>query len=167
MEISFERLEKQNKELAEEFLKELELLPVFLNYFPDVQEKWLHEAGVKPDDVAKIKQVASHYAAEKVKLENKLLPQEREQVIRIEDAVLKNLFSAKLYKISAEPNKVGKLVEAVLKQEYPEAAVLAPEQLKKIERFTLFEHEEKRFPMHYLVFDPKGLKIIGIEVVKK
>lgn len=167
MKISFEELKKECKTCAIEFLEELEMLPIFLNYFPSVQEKWLEEAGISKSNIAKIKAVISEYAKEKVALENKRLPKTREDVIKIEDEVLKKMFVAKLFKTNLSPAKDAKVIENIIKQEYPEAAIVTPEQLRKIEKFVLFKKLGKKFPMDWLVFDPKGMKIISIEVVKK
>lgn len=167
MEISFEKLEKQCKECAAEFIGELEMLPLFLNYFPDVQEKWLEEAGIDKTDIFKIRLVASNYAMEKVKLENKLLPKTRDDVIKIEDQVLKKMYVGKIFKTNADPHSMKNVIDMVLMQEYKNCALISAEQLSKIEKFTLFHKLGKKFPMTYLIFDSEHMKIIGVEVVKK
>jgi hypothetical protein len=167
MEISFEKVEKQCKECAADFIEELQMLPIFLNYFPDVQERWLEDAKIDGTDIFKIRLVAANYAMQKVKLENKLLPKTREDVIKIEDQVLKGMYVGKLFKTNADPAKMGNVIEILIKQEYPNSAVLTPEQLKKIEKFMLFQKVGKKFAVSYLVFDSEHTKIIGIEVTKK
>ncbi len=163
--MKFETLEKTCKECAEEFIEELKLLPVFLNYFPDVQEKWLEEIGLSKSDIQKIKKVVSKYAEEKVKLENERLPQKREDVILIENDVLKKMFIGKLIKIK-DTNVPKKVANEIIKELYPNCAIINPEQLRELETLTLFKEHEKRFPMNFLVFDPDKFKIIGIEVIE-
>ena len=55
MKISFDELKKECKECAADFITELELLPIFLNYYKDIEEKWLEEAGLKKEDISKVK----------------------------------------------------------------------------------------------------------------
>jgi len=167
MKLNFEELKKECKTCAAEFIAELEMLPVFLNYFPEVQEKWLEEAGIIKSDIAKIKTVIAQYAKEKIALENKLLPKTREDVIKIEDQVLKKMFTAKILKVNEEPVKIKKITENLIKQQYPDSVLITSEQLGKIEKFTLFQKENKGFPTDYIIFDPKNMSIIGIEVIKK
>lgn len=164
MEISFNELEKKCKECADEFLEELELLPVFLNYYPDVQEKWLEDIGLSKEDILKIKQVVDEYAKKKVELENKETPQKREEVIKIEDQVLKGMYRG----IVLSVEKINEeFILDFLKSKYPKAAVLGPEQLQKLENLTLFKDHVKRFPVNFLVFDPGSNKITGYEAVER
>jgi len=162
----FETLEKKCKECAEEFLEQLELLPIFLNYYPDVREDWLEEIGLTKADIKRIKKVVDEYAKRKVELENKRLPQKRKEVIQIEDEVLKQMYEGKLIKIkkTKAPKKTAK---QLIKEMYPNCAIIDDEKLRKLETLTLFKEHQKRFPMNFLVFDPEKLKIIGIEVIEE
>ena len=143
------------------------MLPVFLNYFPEVQEKWLEEAGISKADISKIKALVFGYAKEKVALENKSLPKTKGDMIAFEDNILKKMFVGKIFRTSEEPGKVRKVIENLLKQQYSGAAIITPEELAKIEKFTLFHKEKRKFLIVYLVFDPENMKIIGIEIAKK
>jgi len=143
------------------------MLPIFLNYFPQVQEKWLEEAGLSISSIQITKAVVSEYLRQKVALEQRIMPQKREDVIKIEDEILKRIFVGKLMKINQEPSAIRKILESLITQQYEGAAVITPEQLAKIEKLTLFEKEGKKFPMNYLVFDPRTMKIIGIEIIRR
>ena len=167
MQINFEELQKECKSCAIEFIQELSMLPIFLNYFPQVQEKWLEEAGLSISSIQITKAVVSEYLRQKVALEQRIMPQKREDVIKIEDEILKRIFVGKLMKINQEPSAIRKILESLITQQYEGAAVITPEQLAKIEKLTLFEKEWKKFPMNYLVFDPRTMKIIGIEIIRR
>jgi len=167
MQINFEELQKECKSCAIEFIQELSMLPIFLNYFPQVQEKWLEEAGLSISSIQITKAVVSEYLRQKVALEQRIMPQKREDVIKIEDEILKRIFVGKLMKINQEPSAIRKILESLITQQYEGAAVITPEQLAKIEKLTLFEKEGKKFPMNYLVFDPRTMKIIGIEIIRR
>jgi hypothetical protein len=164
MKISFEELKKGCKECASDFITELELLPIFLNYYKDLEEKWLEEAGLKKEDISKVKKVVDEYSRRKVELENKELPQKREEVIKIEDKVLKEMYEGVMLKVS----KIKKaFVLEFLRSRYPEAAILTPEQLAKLESITLFKEDMGKFPVDFLVFDAESNKIVGYEVIEK
>ncbi|MCD6575654.1 MAG: hypothetical protein J7K73_00670 [Nanoarchaeota archaeon] len=165
-ELNFEELEKKYPEAAAEFLEQLELLPIFLNYYPDVREDWLEEIGLSKSDIQKIKKVVDEYAKRKVELENKYVPKTREDVIKIEDEVLRQVYVGRLIKIKKTdaPKKTAKeIVEGL----YPNAAIIDDEKLRKLETLTLFKEHKKRFPMNFIVFDPDNLKIIGIEIIEE
>jgi hypothetical protein len=163
--MKFEKLEKKYPEVAEEFLEQLELLPIFLNYYPDVREDWLEEIGLSKEDIKKIKKVADEYAKRKVELENKYLPKTREDVIKIEDEILREMYVGRLLKFEKKVPK--SVVEEIVNGLYPNAAIINDEKLRKLEVLTLFKEHKKRFPMNFLVFDADNLKIIGIEVVEE
>jgi hypothetical protein len=164
MEIGFDELKKECKAVAEEFIEELELLPVFLNFYPDVQEKWLHELKLSAEQITKISQVVDVYAKKKVELENKKLPTTREDVVKIEDTVLREMYQGIVLKSdNIDPDIMQKVINA----KYPDAAVLGPKELEKLELLTLFKEHQKRFPTDFLVFDPISGKIIGFEVIKR
>ena len=163
--MKFEKLEKKYPEVAAEFLEQLELLPIFLNYYPDVREDWLEEIGLSKSDIKKVKKVVDEYARRKVELENKYLPKTREDVIKIEDEVLRQMYVGRMLKFK---NKVPKkLVKEIVESLYPNAAIIDDEQLRKLEDLTLFKEHKKRFPMNFLVFDAENLKIVGIEVIEE
>ena len=111
-ELKFEMLEKKCKEVAEEFMEELELLPIFLNYYPDVQEKWLEDIGLSAREQKIIKKLADEYAKRKVAQQNKEEPQKRKEVIEIENEILREMYRGRLLVIKAEsPLKAAKNVE--------------------------------------------------------
>ena len=104
------------------------------------------------------------YSRQKVELENKELPQKRAEVIEIEDKVLKGMYGGVMLKVS----KIKKaFVLEFLHSRYPEAAILTPEQLAKLENITLFKGHAGKFPVDFLVFDAESNKIIGYEVIEK
>ena len=163
--IKFDLIEKKCKAVAEEFMEELELLPIFLNYYPEVQNKWLEDIGLSQREMAIVKRVVDDYRERKVELENKELPQKRKEVIELENDVLQEMYEARLLSIKAEaPLKVAK---NILKEQYPGTAILEPRELEELENLTLFKEHEERFPWNFLVFDDKRKKIIGIKVVKE
>jgi hypothetical protein len=88
-------------------------------------------------------------------------------MIKIEDQILKSMYTAKIFKTNADPKKMRSIVEAIIRQQYPNSVLVNSEQLKKIEKFSLFQKTGKTFPMSYLVFDSEHMKIIGIEFIKK
>lgn len=164
--MKFEVLKKKYSQAASEFLEQLELLPIFLNYYPDVREEWLEEIGLSKGDIAKINKVINKYAERKVELENEKLPETKEDVIKIEDKILKEMYVGKLIKIgkTAGYKSVSKkVIEGI----YPNCAILDDGQLRKLESLTLFKEHKKRFPLNFLVFDPKNFKIISIEIIEE
>ena len=165
VEIIFENLEKECKECAEEFIEELELLPIFLNYYPDVQEKWLEDIGLSKENIQEIKKVIDTYAQEKVKLENERNPQKREEVIKIEDEILKKMFEARLLKIKNTDSPV-KTAKTVVQGLFPNTTIIDSEQLRELENLTYFKEHQKRFPMNFLIFDSKNMKIISVEIIE-
>ncbi len=162
----FKTLERKHPESAKEFLETLNMLPIFLNYYPEVRDKWMKDIGLKKRDISRVNKVVSKYAEEKVKLENKKKPKNRKDVILIEDEVLKNIFEAKLIKIHHSQSLLRTSKE-IIKQEYSNCAIIEPEQMDELESMLLMEGHKKRFPMDFLVFDPKNMKIIGVEVISE
>jgi hypothetical protein len=163
MEVKFKQLKKKHKAIAEEFLEQLELLPIFLNYYGDIQKKWLGKLNLSLREIGAISQVIDLYDRKKIELENRLLPRTRKQVIHIENKVLKNMYIGRLL---STPDVNSKIIIAFIKEEFPDSVILSPEQLRKLELLTLFRENMKKFPVHYLVFDSESGKIIGYEITK-
>jgi hypothetical protein len=161
MKISFEELKKECKECAADFITELELLPIFLNYYKDVEDKWLEEAGLKKGEISKIKKVVDEYAKRKVELEKKEKPQNREETIKIEDKVLREMYEGIVVKVGSIKDE---FIKSFLQSKYPDAVILSPEQMHKLEKVTLFVEHMKKFPADFLVFDAESNKIIGYEL---
>jgi len=163
--IKFKMLEKKCKDVAKEFMEELELLPIFLNYYPDVQRRWLEDMGLNEKEILIINQVTEEYAKKKVALQNKKKPKTKQQIIKIENEVLRDMYQGRLMIIKAKaPLKTSK---KMLKQKYPDAAILDPDELEELEQLTLFKDHKKRFPWNFLVFDSKDMKIIGVKIVEE
>ena len=156
--IKFEMLEKKCKEVAAEFMEELELLPIFLNYYPDVQDKWLKEIKLTEKEISSIKGVIDEYAKQKVALQNKKLPKTRQEVIELENDILQKMYEGRLMVLKAKSPLAA--AKKILKQSYQDSAVVDPKQLEKLENLTLFKEHQKRFPWNFLFFDSKNSKII-------
>ena len=162
--MKFEILEKKHSQVAEEFLEQLELLPIFLNYYADVREKWLEEIGLSSKDIARISKVVDRYAEKKIEIEKERMPSTREDVIKIEDGILREMYVGKLIKLSktaAYKSVSRKLIEEL----YPNCAIIDDEQLRKLESLEMFKEHKRRFPLNFLVFDPENFKIISIEII--
>ncbi|HDQ59622.1 MAG TPA: hypothetical protein ENN30_00345 [Candidatus Woesearchaeota archaeon] len=163
--LKFEMLEKKCKDVAEEFMEELELLPIFFNYYPEVRRKWLEEIGLNEKEILIVSQVAEEYARRKVALQNKKIPKKRKQVINIENDILQEMYEGRLMVVKSEsPLKTSM---KILKQQYEETAILDPRELEELENITLFKEHKKRFPWNFLIFDSNKMKIIGIKVVEE
>ena len=164
--MKFKTLERNHPECAAEFLEELNLLAVLLNYPPENRIKWLKKIGIKKRNLARIEKIALKYAEEKVKLENKKKPKNKKEVILIEDEILKKMFKGKLIKIH-HTQSLLRTSKEILKQEYPNAAIIEPEQMDELESVMSIEGHVKRFPMDFLVFDSKNMEIIGVETISE
>ena len=164
--MKFKTLERKHPECAAEFLEEINLLAVFLNYPPEIRMKWLKKIGIKKRNLARIEKVALKYAEEKVNLENKKKPKNKKEVMLIEDEVLRKMFRGKLMKIH-HTQSLLRTSKEVLKQEYPNAAIIEPEQMDELESVMSLEGHIKRSPLDFLVFDPKNVEIIGVETISE
>lgn len=161
LELKFEKLEK---EVKEDFIEEQKLLAVFLNYYPDVRLKWLAELELTTSELIRIDKIADYYAKQKVEEENRLKPQKKEEIVKIEDAVLRKIYVGKLLKVYGV-TRPEKIAEFLIRSEYRDCTILMPEQLQQLEKATFFAEYKKKFPMSFLIFDSENMKIIGIEAV--
>ncbi|MCK4670602.1 MAG: hypothetical protein KAT43_05360 [Nanoarchaeota archaeon] len=164
--MKFEALEKKYPREAKEFVTDQKVAVTFLN--SPVRGNWMSILELKKKDVEAIKQVIDAYAKQKVIGINKVKPKYRKEVIQIENEIFEKMFEGKFYKIRHAKERVRdkveamEIVEKLLKKDYPGAAIL---DIHKLERLATLCSLENETPSEFMVFDPKNMKIISIEVV--
>jgi len=168
MKLTFEILEKKYPETAEAFLEDLKLLPIFLNYFKEVQDKWLLEIGLNEDEIHKVRKTINKYWEIRDKIEKERPPKDKKEEVLIEDKALRQVFEGKFLKIESKVKNFENIAETIVKSENSNCVVISPSKLKKLEKNLLFAHQHgKVFPENFLVFDPFKGKIILYEVIQK
>ncbi|MBW3011002.1 hypothetical protein KY335_04335 [Candidatus Woesearchaeota archaeon] len=164
--VKFEALEKEYPREAEEFVTDQKVAVTFLN--SPVRGNWMSILELDKKDVEKIKAVVDSYAKQKIIEVNKKSPQSRKEVIQIENEIFEKMFEGRVFRIKhikeRVPDKVEaiEIVEKMLKNEYPEAAILDMHKLERLATLCALENET---PSEFMVFDPKSMKIISAEVV--
>ena len=155
-------LVKKHKEEASDFVAEQEAFVNFLN--SPARKNWLKMIGLKKQDVDKVLKIVDYYAKLKVTLENKKKPKQKKDIILIEDACLRLMFQARLFKISHIKNKAEKLkvLEKFLKAEYPGSVIIDTYKAEKLAVLS----ESDNMASSFVVFDVKNNKIVAVELEK-
>lgn len=154
---------KKHKEEAADFVAEQEMLVEFLN--SPARKNWLKMIGLKKPEIIKVVKVIEHYAKLKSTLEHKKKAKTRKEIILIENACLKLMFQARLFRISSKiKGRLERLyvLESILKTEHPGAVILDTYKAEKLAVLS----ESKNLASDFLVFDFKRNKIIAAEIEK-
>lgn len=153
-------LVKKHKEEAADFVAEQEALVNFFN--SPARKNWLKMIGLKKPEISKVSELIDHYAKLKITLENKKKPKKKKEIILIEDACLRLMFEAKLYRIYHVKSRLEKLkiLEKILKSEYKDSVVLNTYRAEKLAVLS----ETSNMATDFLVFDLRNKKVIAADL---
>lgn len=154
-------LEKKYKGLSREIAHEAALLVRFFNLWPEVQVKILIQLGLSNSEIKRIMNLSDNYALKKIKIINERIPNNRKDIIIIENDAIEMLYKPRIMMLK-EPNRSEalKVADKWLKQRYKGALIMDS---KKIEDFEdLMNHEGRS--IDFLVFDKKEILSYAIEV---
>lgn len=162
--LQFKILEKRSPSTAKKFFNELESLLIFLN--SPARDKWLKFSGLTKKEIKHVKDITDSYAKKKIQLEKKLKPKNKNDVLKIEVKILKEIFLGEVIKLKSGLNNAETLEIAnnILKIKYPDAVILNMMKTDKLATMTGI-NTLNNFPTDLLIFDTKHKKIIGINLV--
>lgn len=147
--ISFEAIEERYDDLDDEFFHEAELLIILFNFHPGVQAKWLSKLGFKEKEIKIIQELSDLFNKRKAELVKDKKPDNRQEVILLENDVIEELYEPRLLDI----NKNSEAITKWIKKKHPTAVILKEEQLDELEDLMKLEGRT----VDYLVFTPEKI----------
>lgn len=162
--MQYRLFERKHKAEAKSFIADMEMLVIFLN--SPFRSTWLRMIGLKKEDIRRINKVVDHYAGRKVAAELKHFPKTRSDVIRLEDAVLREMFESKSIFIDHVVTGVKKFFDSrkFLEETYPGSAILDVHHLERLAVLAGSVEAKKWFPTSFVVFGPRNGKIVSVQL---
>lgn len=162
--VKYNQIKKDFPQKAEEILQEQETIVLFLN--SPVRKNWMIILKLDGREQQSINKVVERYAKIKVNQEKKLKLKSKDDIVKIEDKALREVFEARIVKISHVKDKIeaAHIAENLAKEEFPKGVVFDTIKLDKLTTLA-GANSTKITPVDIVVFDPKSKKIISYEIV--
>ncbi len=147
--------------IIKRFFHEAELLIILFNMNPVVQVKSLKKIKVKDEDINKFLKISTLFNKRKDKLIIKRKPKNRQEVILIENEVMRELYEPRILRLSNCDKELLVSAEEWLKCRYPKALIINHKMIDKLE--LIMDLNDRS--VDFLVFTNN--KIISYKVIEE